>query len=217
MPPVDQRRWEPRYKRFLAGQPADAAHDLGHVRRVVTAAKALAPAEAADLAVVVPAAWLHDCVILPKDHPDRHGASALAAERAGAFLREAGYPEDLIPAVEHAVEAHSFSAGVEPRTVEAGVVQDADRLDALGAIGIARAFAVGGALGAALYEHTDPFAGARALDDRRYAVDHFYTKLLGLADTMRTAAGRAEAERRTAFLHAFLDQLRTEIDGPAAG
>ena len=213
--PLDPADWTPRFERFLAEQMAtDAAHDLAHVRRVAAAAERLARAEGARLDVVLPAAWLHDCVLLPKDHPERAQASALAAAAAGRWLRAAGYPADLVPAVEHAVEAHSFSANVEPRTVEAAVVQDADRLEALGAIGIARTFAVGGVLGAALYHPDDPFPTDRALDDRRYAVDHFYAKLLTLAATMRTAAGRREAERRTAFLHAFLDQLRSEIVGP---
>lgn len=210
----DLSDWEPRFERFLAEQAAtDAAHDLAHIQRVVATAKTLARAEGARLDVVVPAAWLHDCVTLPKDHPDRHRASALAASAASAFLRDAGYPEALVPAVAHAVEAHSFSAGVEPRTAEAAVVQDADRLDALGAIGIARTFAVGGALGAAFYDPAAPFPNDREPDDRRFVVDHFYAKLLGLVDTMQTAAGRREAERRTTFLHTFLDQLRMEIEG----
>lgn len=204
--------WEPVFEEFLLhAAPADAAHDPGHVRRVVAAAKRLAAAEGARLAVVVPAAWLHDCVLLPKDAPDRHRASALAAKRAGTLLREAGYPSDLVPAVEHAIEAHSFSAGVEPETIEAAVVQDADRLDALGAVGIARTFLVAGALGSALAHPSDPFPTRRPLDDRRFAVDHFHAKLLTLAGTMRTAAGRAEAERHTAFLHTFLDQLADEL------
>jgi uncharacterized protein len=210
--PSDLATWEPQFERFLVEHAeVDAAHDLAHVRRVVAAAKRLTHAEGARLDVVLPAAWLHDCVIISKDHPERHRASSLAAEAAVAFLRDAGYPTDLLPAVAHAVEAHSFSAGVEPQTVEAAVVQDADRLDALGAIGIARTFAVGGALGAALYNPADPFPTDRSPDDRSFVVDHFYAKLLGLADTMRTAAGRAEAERRTDFLRAFLDQLRAEI------
>lgn len=209
--------WEPVFEEFLLhAAPADAAHGLGHVRRVVTTARRLAEAEGARLAVVVPAAWLHDGVLVPKDAPDRHRASALAAKRAGALLREAGYPEPLVPAVEHAIEAHSFSAGIEPRTLEAAVVQDADRLDALGAVGIARTFLVAGALGSALAHPTDPFPTRRPPDDRRFAVDHFYAKLLTLAGTMRTAAGRAEAERRTAFLRTFLHQLADEF-GTATG
>jgi uncharacterized protein len=207
--------WESAFEDFLLRThptPADPAHDLAHVRRVVSSARALARQEGADLAVVVPAAWLHDCVHVPKQSPDRARASRLAAETAGAYLREAGYPGELVPAIEHAIHAHSFSAGVEPRTLEARVVQDADRLDALGAVGIARTLLLGGAMGSALYEVRDPFARTRALDDRRFAVDHFFTKLLHLADRMQTPAGRAEAERRTEFMRAFLAQLEEEID-----
>jgi uncharacterized protein len=117
----------------------------------------------------------------------------------------------LLPDVRHAIEAHSYSAGIAPRTVEAKVVQDADRLDALGAIGLARCIAVGAALGRPVYESRDPFCREREPDDRGASVDHFYTKLLKLAATMQTAAGRREAGRRTAFLHAFLAQLESEI------
>ena len=205
------RRCEAHVRRTTDG---DAAHDVGHVRRVVAWARRLAHAEGADLAVVVPAAWLHDAVVLPKDSPDRAQASRLAAEAASAWLRAEGFPEPLVPAVAHAVEAHSFSAGVEPRTVEAAVVQDADRLDALGAIGVARLYATAGALGSALVHPDDPVPGeppSRALDDRQWATDHVAVKLLRLPATMRTAAGRAEAERRAAFLRAFLRQLAGEV------
>ena len=90
-------------------------------------------------------------------------------------------------------------------------MQDADRLDALGAVGLARCIAVGAALGRPLYEPDDPFCRSRAPDDRGASVDHFYTKLLTLADTMQTPAGRREAERRTAFLRAFIAQLESEL------
>jgi len=122
-----------------------------------------------------------------------------------------GDSKPLLPEVRHAIEAHSYSAGIAPRTPEAKVVQDADRLDALGAIGLARCIAVGSALGRPVYEPEDPFCRTREPDDRGASVDHFYTKLLNLAGTMQTAAGRREAERRTAFLRAFLAQLETEI------
>jgi uncharacterized protein len=204
--------WEPRFAAFLDTQsPADAAHDREHIRRVVAAARSLAREEAADLAVVLPAAWLHDCVTVPKDSPRRHTASALAASAAAAFLRGAGYPERHLAGVAHAIEAHSFSAGVAPRTPEARVVQDADRLDALGAVGLARCLMLSGAMGRRLYDPAEPFPAGRPPDDRANSIDHLYTKLLGLAATMTTAAGRAEAERRTRFLRAFLEQLRTEI------
>ena len=150
-------RWAAACEPFLREQtPSDAAHDLAHVRRVVAWAGRLGREEGADPDVVLPAAWLHDCVALAKDHPARRTASRLAAERAAAWLRSRGEPEARVAAVAHAVEAHSFSAGVEPRTVEAAVVQDADRLDALGAVGVARLYATAGALGSALVHPADP-------------------------------------------------------------
>jgi uncharacterized protein len=189
----------------------DAAHDLEHIRRVVTTARRLALAEGAELAVVLPAAWLHDCVVVPKDSPLRSQASRLAAEAATTFLRSVDYPTERLAAIAHAIEAHSFSAQIVPQTREAQVVQDADRLDALGAIGLARCLMLGGAMGRRLYDPDDPFAEQRVLDDVVNTVDHFYVKLLRLADTMTTESGRAEARQRTHFLEQFLEQLRHEI------
>jgi uncharacterized protein len=114
--------WESRFHRFLADTPQDAAHDVTHVQRVVLWAKQIAEAEGGEMAVIVPAAWLHDCVHVPKDSPDRKRASVMAAEAAGAFLRESSYPERWIPAIEHAIAAHSFSAGITPETIEAKVI-----------------------------------------------------------------------------------------------
>lgn len=205
--------WETPIQTFVQTQmAADAAHDLAHVRRVVANARRLAEACGADLAIVLPAAWLHDCVTVPKDSPQRSMASQLAAETAVAFLRVIHYPERYLEAIGHAIAAHSFSAGIPPQTLEAQVVQDADRLDALGAIGAARTFAVGGEMGRTLYHEGDPFCATRLPDDAVSTLDHFYTKLLTLAGTMQTAVGRQEAEQRTAFLHHFLNQLRHEID-----
>jgi uncharacterized protein len=207
-----RREWEPRIVQFVSAQPGgDPGHGLVHLRRVVAAALALAEAENARVDIVLPAAWLHDCVHVPKDSPDRAGASRLAATHAVSFLQAAGYPADALPDIAHAIEAHSYSAGIAPRTIEAKIVQDADRLDALGAIGIARCISVGSALGRPLYDPDDPFCERRAPDDAGASVDHFYAKLLKLAATMQTAAGRREAERRTAFLRAFIGQLRSEI------
>jgi len=207
-----RRHWEPRFRRFVADQPgADPGHGPVHLERVVANALKLAAEEGARLDVVLPAAWLHDCVHVAKDSPERSRASRLAAEHAVGYLAAEGYPEAALPGIRHAIEAHSFSAGIAPETVEAKVVQDADRLDALGAIGLARCIAVGAALGRPVYEPHDPFCRKRAPDDRGASVDHFYTKLLKLAGTMQTAAGRREAERRTAFLRAFLAQLESEI------
>ena len=194
----------------------DAAHDVEHVRRVVTTARTLAAAESAPLEVVVPAAWLHDCVSVPKDSPLRSRASRLAAEHAGTLLRAWGFDDPHVAEIEHAIAAHSFSAAIEPRTSAARVVQDADRLDALGAVGLARCLVLGAAMGRPLYDPSDPFCERRSPDDAVSSIDHFFTKLLALPARMTTAAGRAEGERRAELLRAYLRELRREIGLPAA-
>ena len=117
----------------------------------------------------------------------------------------------MLEPIYHAIEAHSFSANIETETLEARIVQDADRLEAVGAIGITRCFLTGGSMGTPLYDPSDPFAENRDPDDRRFTLDHFYCKLLGLAETMKTDAGRAEAVKRTDYMRAFLQQLGSEI------
>lgn len=213
IPMIDLATWEPRFAAFLDTNSAqqDAAHDREHIRRVVTNARMLATVEGADLAVVIPAAWLHDCVAVPKDSPQRALASSMAATAASSFLAWSGYPPFHIPAIAHAIIAHSFSARVTPLTLEARVVQDADRLDALGAVGLSRCLMLGGQRGKPLYVPDEPFPHRRTPDDSASAIDHFYTKLLGLAATMTTQTGRQEAERRTRFLHQFIDQLASEL------
>ena len=208
--------WIPQFRAFMqaALREADAAHDIAHVQRVVAAATQLAAEEKADLRVVVPAAWLHDCVVLPKNSPERNRASRLAGENTAVFLRQINYPAEHIPAIRHAVEAHSFSAGIAPQTIEAKVVQDADRLDAIGAIGIARCILTGASFDSRLYEPSDPFGAQRPRDDKKYMVDHFFIKLFKLQETMQTTAGREEAQRRTAFMHSYLRQLGHELNEP---
>ncbi len=184
---------------------------MAHLTRVVITAERLSREENASLDVVMPAAWLHDCVHVPVTSPDRSRASVMAGDAAVAHLTDIGYPAALFDAVHHAISAHSFSAKITPVTVEAKVVQDADRLDAIGAIGIARCLMLGGQLGRVLYDADDPFADRRSPSDAVSSIDHFYTKLLTLAGTMQTESGRREAARRTAFMQAYLQQLRSEI------
>ncbi|HWR02569.1 MAG TPA: HD domain-containing protein, partial [Humidesulfovibrio sp.] len=187
----------------------DPAHDLLHLERVVATAKRIAAAEGADLTVVIPAAWLHDYVVVPKDDPRRDQASRLAAAEALAHLKDIGYCSaqacaeraatlglPLYEAIGHAIEAHSFSANIAPRTLEAKVVQDADRLDGIGAIGIARCFACAGTMNRPFYSTQDPFCTSREPDDALFTIDHFYRKLFKTAASMQTEAGRKEAERR---------------------
>lgn len=189
----------------------DPAHDMLHVRRVVANAKKLAATEGARLEVVVPAAYLHDVVMIPKTDARRRQASRLSAAEAGMFLREIAYPESLIPEVEHAIEAHSFSAAIAARTLEAKVVQDADRLDALGAIGISRCLVLSGMTLRPIYFSEDPFCLKRLHDDSTNALDHFYVKLLKLPELMQTSSGRIEAQRRLEIMRSFSEALEFEI------
>lgn len=204
--------WEPLFLKLLRTHTvADAAHDLEHIRRVVTNAQRLAEAEGAEWSVVMPAAWLHDCVIVPKNSPDRKRASQLAAEQAIEWLTVHHWPHGSLDEIAHAIEAHSFSAGIEPRTLEAQVLQDADRLDALGAVGLARTLMLGAEMKREFYDVNDPFCENRAADDSVYTLDHLYCKLLKLEGTMQTPSGREEARRRTVFLQDFLDQMAREV------
>ena len=191
--------------------PADGAHDISHVRRVVKNCSYLTDIEGADTSVTTPAAWLHDCVAVAKDSPLRAQGSRLAADAAVAFLAETDYPQDQLDDVYHAIEAHSYTAAIPTRTLEAQIVQDADRLDSLGAIGIARCLLVGGHLNRPLCDAYDPFCDEREPDDSLYTIDHFYNKLFKLPDTMQTEAGRAEANRRADLMRNYLDNLRAEI------
>lgn len=203
------------YRQFLLDScNFDSAHDMTHTERVVSNALQLAKEEKCDEDVVLAAAWLHDCVIVPKDHPNRKKASIMAAEKATKYLHSIQFDKEKIPEVAHAIEAHSFSAGIQPTTIEAKIVQDADRLDALGAIGIARCFVVGGQMNRSLYQPDDPFCAHRDPDDSNWTLDHFYTKLFRLPDQMNLESAKKEANRRMDFMKQFLDRMDQEIRLP---
>lgn len=205
-------KYENQFVNFIQDEmQQDLAHDLNHVSRVVKTAKSLCKSEGAKIEVVLPAAYLHDCFLFPKNHSERAKSSQFAADKALAFLDSIEYPIEYFHAISHAIVAHSFSANVPPNTLEAKIVQDADRLDALGAIGIARSIQVGTKLGIGFYNDEDPFCRHREPNDRVHTIDHFYTKLFKLIDTMNTSSAKIEAQKRTVFMQAYLDQLSTEV------
>lgn len=189
----------------------DPAHDYLHFKRVVESAKKLCAQEGGKIEVVMPAAWMHDIVIVPKNDPRRNQASRLSAESAIHYLSEINYPSHYFEDIAHAIAAHSFSANLEPRTLEAMIVQDADRLDGLGAIGIARCFATAGLMRRPFYQESDPFCSVRDADDSRYTVDHFYAKLFKTAETLKTRSGIAEGVRRAEVMVRYLKDLGCEI------
>ncbi|MDD2670641.1 MULTISPECIES: HD domain-containing protein [Zoogloea] len=182
----------------------DGAHDIHHLHRVWRVAQTLLDAHPeADALVVLAGCYLHDTVNVPKDHPDRAKASQMAARLARQMLTDAGFPVDKLDAVAHAIEAHSFSAAITPTTIEAQIVQDADRMDAVGAVGLARMFYTAGRMGSALAHPDDPLASARELDDTAFSLDHIEVKLARLPAMMNTAAARRLGEERVAWLRAF--------------
>ncbi|EID7759343.1 TPA: HD domain-containing protein [Vibrio parahaemolyticus] len=205
-------QFEPLFLEFMQQEmQVDAAHDIEHVKRVVKTAKQLCDEENADIAIVLPAAYLHDCFTYPKDHPNRKQSSAMAAKKAIAYLESIQYPQHYHDAIAHAIEAHSFSANIRPNTLEAQIVQDADRLDALGAIGVTRCIQVSTHFNAQLYNDDDMFAKERELNDKQFTVDHFQTKLFKIVDTMNTESAKLEANKRKAFMQTYLKQLHDEV------
>ena len=190
----------------------DPGHDVDHCLRVALWTLRIG-ADAVDGQRAVAAALLHDIVNVEKRSPDRARASELSAAEARGVLAELGFEPAGIDEIAEAIRDHSFSAGRVPVSALGRALQDADRLEALGALGIFRAISTGTRMGARYFDPADPWAEHRELDDRAYTVDHFYVKLLGLAETLTTEPGRREARRRTELLALFLSELRSELEG----
>ena len=193
-------------------ESADAAHDAAHVQRVAVNALKFAKIERADLEIVMPAVWLHDCVSVSKSSDLRSKASQLSADKAEELLNNWKYPTQNMQEIKHAIAAHSYSANITPKTLEAQIVQDADRIDSIGAIGVARMMMVGGKMDCSLYHEEDPFCEDREPQDRNWTIDHFYSKLLKLNSGFHTQAAKNEAQRRHDYMLNFLKQLESEIN-----
>ena len=195
----------------LTSQVKDPSHDILHIKWVVKIAKHLGLIEKANLDIIVPASYFHDYIQLPKNHPDCKNASQLSADAAIKFLESINYPKKFFNEIEQAIKSHSYSAGLPAVSIESKIVQDADRLDAIGAIGISRCFTVSAHLKRPYYSETDPFCSERAPDDGVYTIDHFYKKLLIICNTMHTTTAQAIATQRKEFMINFLEQLKNEI------
>ena len=187
----------------------DAAHDFDHVLRVTTLAVHIAQAEGADVEIVRTAALLHDIGL----DNGRVGHEEVAAERAHEIL--AGQPPEKVKAVAQAIRSHRFRAGPPPQTLEARCLFDADKLDAIGAIGVARVFAFGGAAGQRLWAEVPEGYDEHSASDRHTPVHEFAFKLSRLAGTLFTPTARAIAARRHQFMVAYFARLEQEVKGEA--
>jgi len=189
----------------------DPAHDYSHVMRVYKNAQILLKKEKANPRLVLASVLLHDLVLFPKSDPRSKSSSTKSAILAAKILQKHGFSEHDIVIICDAIRDHSYSRGKIPQTIEGKILQDADRLDALGSIGIARTFSVGGSEGRPIYNDLDPFCRIRKPDDHIWTVDHFYKKLLLLEKTMNTKTGKVLAKKRTRLMIQFLSELKSEI------
>ncbi len=199
----------------------ELAHDAEHLTRVYRWALVLAGEAGADRDLAGATALVHDLVFIPKDDAARAQGGERSAAAAPAVLAQAGYAEADIAEIAAAVRTSSWSRGLTPTNALGVVLQDADRLDATGALGVLRTVACGQFMAqrpsadappARFYDPIDPMADSdRAFDDRRQCIDHFLAKLLSLSAGMRLPTAQAEAARRHATMQVFLADLTREI------
>ncbi len=191
----------------------DPSHDFHHVMRVLHLAIKIAKKEKADLEVVIPAILFHDTVVYAKDSPQSVNETDESAEVAGQILADTKFPTEKIEQVKTCIRECSYSKGIMAETIEGKVVQDADRLESVGAISIMRTFASGGQMNRTFYYAEDPFRENTKAEGRVAAtgLDLFYSRLLPVGETMRTETGKKMAVRRTKFLHTFLKEFRKEL------
>ncbi|MCS7119487.1 MAG: HD domain-containing protein [Archaeoglobaceae archaeon] len=164
-------------------------HDEDHVARVIRIAKFLAEKEGANIEIVLKSAELHD---VARNFENHAFASAMVAEK---ILREQGFDEKFIFAVKDSIETHSFSTKIEPKTLEARILSDADKLDAMGAVGVARAFMFSGEKG-------------RSIED---TLRHFEEKLLKLKNNLYTDTAKRIGKNRHRFLELFYEEIKREL------
>ena len=189
----------------------DSAHDFDHIMRVYKNAQKICNNEKVNSKLVLCAVLLHDIISYPKSDKRSKLSSIKSAEASTKILKKYDFTEDEIQIISEAIRDHSFSQKKTPKTIEGKILQDADRLDAIGAIGIARVFAVAGSENRPFYSPEDPFCKKRSPDDQKWTLDHFYKKLLLLESLMNTKSGKSEAKRRTIVLKNFLSELKKEL------
>lgn len=193
---------------------SDPSHDFSHAMRVLRLAEYIGEKEKTDLDVIVPAALFHDIVVYPKNDPRTQESQDESAKKAHELLEKIElYPKEKIETVAHIIRTCSFSKSIHSDLLEARIIQDADGLEATGAISIMRTFSSSGSMARSFYHENDPFCRKRKPEDKRYALDLFFTRLLKIKDSMHTPTAKKMAERRTLFLRKFLKQLELELRG----
>lgn len=190
----------------------DPSHDFAHAFRVLKNAEIISKKEKADIDIIIPASLFHDLIVYPKYLPESKFEHEESAEKAGCILEKIKeYPKNKIDMVKECIRTCSFSKGVKHIILEAQVLQDADGLEATGAVSIMRTFASSGNWGRPFYHLDDPFCKNRKADANKYSLDLFFVRLLKVHDRMYTQTAKKISLRRTKFLRKFLDELKDEL------
>lgn len=198
----------------------DPSHDFSHALRVLKNAEMIAQKEGADMDVVVPASLFHDLIVYPKHLPGSKFEHQQSADKAEYILKEIQeYPKEKIDIVKICISTCSFSKAIKHTLLEAQVLQDADGLEATGAIAIMRTFASSGHWNYPFYDVDDPFCINREPDlySKKYALDLFFVRLLKVQDRMYTQMAKEMAIKRTKFVRLFLNELNIELRDSVIG
>jgi len=194
----------------------DVSHDFEHALRVLSNAEKISEVEGGDSDILIPAALYHDIFVYPKDHPDRYKSQEKSANSTEKLI----YPiflkekiENKIYLIKTCILECSFSKGIVPESLESKILQDADGLEATGAISIMRTYSSTGQMKRLFYNSEDPFCLNRKPDASCYALDLFYERLLKVTNRMHTQTAKNIAKRRTDFLISFLDEFKLELEG----
>ena len=190
----------------------DPSHDINHALRVLAISEKIATAENADFDIIVPSALFHDVISYPKNHHKRLHSSKESAEFAKRILKNIeSFPKNKIGQVYESINLCSFTKGLKPDFLEGKILQDADSLEATGAVSIMRTFSSAGMMNKTFYDVSDPFCKKRKPDDSKYALDLFFTRLLVVQSRLYTKTAKNIAKKRANFLKAFLNELKVEL------
>lgn len=205
-------------KEYGLASMTHSGHPKSHIYRIETLVKKyFIGKKGVDDLVLLTAVYLHDIARALEKRMKREGKNCChadaGAELAHEYLHYIDFPEDKIPLVVHAIETHRYSKAKKPKTIEARILQECDKLDAMGAIGIIRTLiSYPSGENTAFYHQKDPLAKNRELDDNKYGVDHFFTKLFNLKDKITLPEIRKEAKRRHEYMELFLKELNKEVE-----
>lgn len=192
----------------------DPSHDFEHAIRVMRTAINIAKQEKADLEIIIASALFHDLINYPKHSPKANlSTDHSAIETEKILKKQQDFPQHKISAVSEAIKNCSFSKGIKHTILEQQILQDADGLEATGAISIMRTYASTGCMNRPFYNPQDPFCKKRQPDAKHYALDLFYERLLKVEKRMYTKTAKIIAKRRTEFLKKFLKEFELELEG----